>query len=173
MRKHIDGCCQDKIWQVSLSVEIFYVPRSKDSNPSTNKSNSTELSQSFGNIIVSITVKNQSSETILASINAWGTGGDRSPYTLESNGGSSSWDRTDWRGFIVNIVKSTGPVSYFITAPNTVTVYDKYVTNLEGQMLYPTSSYRSPLSLWDAADKGVVNVLESAFTLAIWVKADG
>ncbi|WP_211704269.1 hypothetical protein, partial [Paraburkholderia aspalathi] len=39
--------------------------------------------------------------------------------------------------------------------------------------LWATSSYRSPLSLWDAADKGVVNVLESAFTLAIWVKADG
>ncbi|WP_211708985.1 S8 family serine peptidase, partial [Paraburkholderia aspalathi] len=38
--------------------------------------------------------------------------------------------------------------------------------------LKATSSYRSPLSLWDAADKGVVNVLESAFTLAIWVKAD-
>ncbi|MBK3824270.1 hypothetical protein, partial [Paraburkholderia aspalathi] len=41
------------------------------------------------------------------------------------------------------------------------------------EVVISTSSYRSPLSLWDAADKGVVNVLESAFTLAIWVKADG
>ncbi|WP_211707709.1 extracellular solute-binding protein, partial [Paraburkholderia aspalathi] len=41
-----------------------------------------------------------------------------------------------------------------------------------GKLREATSSYRSPLSLWDAADKGVVNVLESAFTLAIWVKAD-
>ncbi|WP_211697261.1 hypothetical protein, partial [Paraburkholderia aspalathi] len=53
-----------------------------------------------------------------------------------------------------------------------LTLHSLKFRSISRPYLRVTSSYRSPLSLWDAADKGVVNVLESAFTLAIWVKAD-
>lgn len=70
---------------------------------------------------MAITVKNDTASKITVSINKWGDSGQTSPFSIAA-GASDSWDRTDSRGFVMNLEES-GILDglYYVRAGVTVT----------------------------------------------------
>ncbi|MCC8367945.1 hypothetical protein J8V57_17015 [Xenorhabdus sp. PB61.4] len=72
-------------------------------------------------------VTNRSSNTVSVSINAWGDGGSTDWFKLDP-GGNDSWDRSDYRGFVMAVITpNNGEQPYFIYADSSIYIYDDYV----------------------------------------------
>ncbi|OWY38925.1 hypothetical protein CEK28_10375 [Xenophilus sp. AP218F] len=76
---------------------------------------------------MSIKVTNNSNETYQVAINQWGTGGDTSYFTL-TPGKSDSWDRTDFRGFVLSLQARGKSTAYIVFPEDDISINESNVT---------------------------------------------
>ncbi|MBC8948415.1 hypothetical protein [Xenorhabdus sp. TS4] len=82
-------------------------------------------------------VENRSSNTVSVSINAWGDDGNKGWFRL-APGDGDSWDRTDYRGFVMAVSIRGQQNSYFIFADSSIYIYDNYIED-DGRKIKPAT----------------------------------
>jgi hypothetical protein len=91
-----------------------------------------------------ISVKNSSGNTIEVAINHWGKGGNTSAFKIERFG-SDEWDRNDWRGFVMIVIRSGISVPYYVYCDSNIEVFDDHVTD-NSQNIGPVNRREIPLN---------------------------
>lgn len=76
---------------------------------------------------MTIKVTNNSNETYQVAINQWGTGGDTSYFAL-TPGKNDSWDRTDFRGFVMSLQVRGKSTAYIVFPEDNISITENGVT---------------------------------------------